>query len=171
MNNTVKQLQASYNMAEDRILLKLRTDESQFQAWITRRYMQLLIPALHGQHPTTKESLLPEKTRQMHSMQTQSASETFEKQRAEKVEYETPEDVEEPLGSDPILLAKLTFRGLESDNPTISFEPDSGKGFNLSFQPQITSALVQIFSQALAKSDWGLNIDPILDVPEQVTLQ
>lgn len=171
MTNAVKQLQASYNMAEDRILWKLRTDTHQFQAWITRRYMKLLIPALHGQHPTTKENLLPEKTHQLHAMQKQTAGEEFQKQAEDNVAYEEPENVEEPLGDDPVLLAKLTFRGLESDSPVISFEPEQGPGFNLSFQPQITSALVQIFSQALAKSDWGLQLEAIMEVPEQVTLQ
>lgn len=172
MQNFLKQINASYSQSEDRILLKLRTDQQQFQAWITRRYLLLLIPSLQGQHPSTKVPLFSEKKQATHTMQQQGALQDVKKQAAaQSLPYEVPSAVEEPLGSAPILLTKLTFKGIDTENPTISFEPESGKGFSLSFHPQVTSALIIVLKQALNNSDWNLDLDPVLDMPEQVTLQ
>ncbi|MDX1796981.1 MAG: hypothetical protein R3219_09665, partial [Hydrogenovibrio sp.] len=59
MSNQIKQIQANYHPVEDRILFKIHTDNQQiFQAWITRRYLKLLMPVLQGQHPETGKPLM-----------------------------------------------------------------------------------------------------------------
>ncbi|BBP42405.1 hypothetical protein [Thiosulfativibrio zosterae] len=167
MPSSIQQIQASFDPIEDRILLRLHTGDQSLQAWLTRRYTQLLIPALQGQHPKTGAPLLPAKQHAMAQM----SSQKMQQEGNFDSPYQEPETVEKPLGEVPILLAKMTFKDLEGDNPQIVLEPDQGKGIALSYRPELTGALSKILQQAILKADWQLVLDPILQLPEQVTLQ
>lgn len=170
MSDAIQQIQASYHAIEDRILLKLRTDSEQFQAWITRRYLKMLIPGLQGLHPATGERILPEKDHQMQAISTAEATQTMDALKQFEQDYQAPENMVEPLGSAPLLLTKLSFKALESDNPSLVLEPEIGSGIALSFNPQIIAALLKIFEQAISASDWEIELIPIIDLPDQITL-
>ncbi len=72
MADTIQQLQASFNPVEDRLLLKLHTGNQKLQAWITRRYLTLLIPTLQGIHPVTGNALFSHKKQALVEMSQQS---------------------------------------------------------------------------------------------------
>lgn len=168
MTNQIKQIQASYHPLEDRILIKLHTDQQQkIHAWMTRRFVKLLIPALQGQHPKTGQPML-DNAEQM--------TQEIEQQKAQMgtqfdSDYDEPEFAEAPLGEDPILLAKITFKGLGSEYPQLLLEPETGSGISLSYNAQLTGTLLKLFTQALKQSDWSLELKPILELPENTTLQ
>jgi len=167
MSDTVSQIQASYQASEDRILLNIKTlNEHIYLAWITRRFMKLLIPVLHGQHPTSGKSLFDEKTSQIQQAQ----KEQTQLQGDFASEYQKPENPQYPLGDKPILLAKITFKDIYTDKGSLILEPEKGQGIILPYHPDLLGPLIKIFSQALASSDWELKLDPILNVPEKTHL-
>lgn len=167
MSDTVSQIQASYSPTEDRILLNIKTlNEQVYLAWITRRFMKLIIPTLHGQHPTTGKALFDEKTSQIQQAQ----KEKTQLQGDYKSAYQTPDNPQYPLGETPIVLAKLTFKDIHSGKGSLVLEPERGQGIVLPYHPDLLGPLIKIFSQALNNSDWDLNLEPILDVPEQANL-
>ncbi|WP_029408585.1 hypothetical protein [Thiomicrorhabdus sp. Milos-T2] len=166
MSDKINQIQASYNPAEDRILLNIKTlNEQVYLAWITRRFMKIFIPVLHGQHPTNGQALFDEKKSQISEI---------EKQKTQLLgdyesEYKKPENPNYPLGESPILLAKITFKEIYSENAQLVLEPESGQGIVLPYHSDLLGPLIKIFSQALNSSDWSLDIDPILEVPKETT--
>lgn len=168
MSDKINQIQASYHPLEDRILLKIKTlNEQVYLAWITRRFMKLLIPVLHGQHPTSGKSLFDEKKSQLQQLDKDKTQLTGDYES----EYKAPESPDYPLGEAPILLAKITFKDIYSDNAQLVFEPEKGQGIILPFHADILGPLIKIFSQALHASDWALDLDPILEVPQETRLQ
>ena len=168
MTNKISQIQATYNSTEDRILLKVKTlNEQVYLAWITRRFVKLLVPILHGQHPNTGIPLFDAKTaqiKQLEKQQTQMSGDYDTK-------YTEPEKAEYPLGEKPILLAKITFKNLQSENGQLIFEPETGQGILLPYHADLLGPLIKVFSQALITAEWGLELEPILEVPSEVRLQ
>ena len=168
MSDKINQIQASYHPSEDRILLKIKTLNQQlYIVWITRRFMKLLISVLHGQHPTSGKSLFDEKQSLLQQLDKEKTQLTGDYQS----EYQVPESPDYPLGESPILLAKITFKDIYSDNAQLVFEPEKGQGIILPFHSDLLGPLIKIFSQALHASDWALDLDPILEVPQETRLQ
>lgn len=168
MTDQIHQIQASYQPLEDRILLNIKTLNQQvYAAWVTRRYLQLLLPALHGHHPTSHEPLFDQKQ----SLVNQLKNESSQLSNAFNKPYEPPEHAEYPLGETPILLAKITFKALNSADPLVLLEPHSGSGIALPFQAELLGALLTIFGQALEAADWQLDVKPIMQLPQQMRLQ
>ncbi len=167
MSDTVSQIQASFHPAEDRILLNIKTvNEHVYLAWITRRFMKLLIPVLHGQHPSTGKSLFEQKKSLVH----QAKKEVNQLQGDFETAYSKPVNPKYPLGEAPILLAKMTFKDVQGDNGSLVLEPEQGQGIVLPYNPELLGPLIKIFSKALVSTDWALEIDPILNVPEKAHL-
>ncbi|GAB6069084.1 hypothetical protein JCM30760_01810 [Thiomicrorhabdus hydrogeniphila] len=168
MSDKINQIQATYFPAEDRILLKIKTlNEQVYLAWITRRFMNILIPVLHGQHPTTGKTLFDDKASQVQQMETEKTQLIGDFQS----EYQTPEDPKYPLGETPILLAKIAFKEMYTGNAQLALEPEKGQGIILPYHADLLGPLIKIFSQALDAADWTLDIDPILEVPKETRLQ
>lgn len=168
MSDKINQIQATYLPAEDRILLKIKTlNELVYLAWITRRFMKLVIPVLHGQHPTTGKTLFDGKTAQVQQMKTEKTQliGDYDSQ------YQAPENAQYPLGEEPILLAKIAFTDMYTDKAQLAFEPETGQGIILPYHSDLLGPLIKIFSQALNAADWALNLDPILEVPKETRLQ
>lgn len=168
MSDQIKQIQATYQPIEDRILFQLHTQQQQcMQAWITRRYLKLLIPALQGQHPQTGETIV----QHQHPAERQLRQEKAQLEGDFEKPYEEPENLEHPLGDTPILLAKMTFRNLDGPEPQLALEPDEGAGIQLGYNPELMGVLLKVLSKALTKADWSLDLEPILDMPDNFTLQ
>jgi hypothetical protein len=168
MSDQIKQIQATYQPIEDRILFQLHTQQQQcLQAWITRRYLKLLIPALQGQHPQTGEAIVQNE----HPAERQLRQEKAQLEGDFDKPYEEPENLEHPLGNSPILLAKMTFRNLDSPTPQLVLEPEEGAGIQLGYNPELMGVLLTVFGKALNNSDWTLDLEPLLDLPDNITLQ
>lgn len=166
MSSQIKQIQAHYLPVEDRILLKIHTDEKQvFHAWLTRRYLKLLLPVLQGQHPQTGDTLLKNKTSSVTNQNdVEMSAGAFEQA------YQPPEDGNFPLGEAPILLSQMTFRDFDTESPQLVLEPEEGSGIVLSYQPGFVKALLTLVQQAIGQADWQFD-SFIHQAPESGTLQ
>jgi len=168
MSDQINQIQASYNATEDRVLLKIKTLNDQvYLAWVTRRFLALLLPAMHGKHPTTGTSFFDEKTHLVNEAKKEAAQVKGDYES----EYIKPDSPDYPLGESPILLAKITFKAINTPEAQLILEPETGSGIQLPFNPTLLGALLKIFTQAIQQSDWNLNNEPILNMPAEARLQ
>ena len=158
MSDQIQQLQAQYHAIEDRILLKLNTQTGiEAKAWITRRFLSLLLPALQGEHPQTGEPILtPQQMKQWAQNTASDAHDAISDLPKEAFEqaYESPQNAQDLIGPEPILLSKITFRGLDSEAPKIALEPEEGPGLALGFDPKVVQVLLHLLEQAIENSDW-----------------
>ena len=170
MTNQINQIQATYNIYEDRIRLSIKTEDGQiFNAWLTRRFLGLLLPVLHGQHPTTSEALFEDKATSA-SAET-SSPDTTQANTDFNQPYEEPINAKYPLGKAPLLLTKITFKDLGGLGAQFMLEPETGSGFQLPFNPELLTALLKILSQALQAANWQLDLNTILEMPTDMRLQ
>lgn len=168
MSNKINQIQASYNPSEDRILLKIKTDNNQeYLAWITRRFMKLLLPILHGKHPTNGENLFDNATNEMQQMEKQQSQMLGDYQS----DYKTPDNPQYPLGETPILLVKITFKDIQGENGKLVFEPEQGPGVILPYRADLLGPLIKVFSQAMEAAQWNMEMEQIWQIPAETLLQ
>ena len=167
MTDSISNIEATYEPLEDRILLNITTqDHAVYSAWVTRRYLKLLIPALHGNHPRTLKPLLSQEALGLMHLPMNDIdprSPIFEP-------YEISDDATFPLGEEPILLTKIAFSGLNTDKPLMEMNPDFGSGFEIPFEGSVLKLLLNVLQQALPRADWDLEINSTFNLPEPARL-
>ena len=167
MTDAISNVQATYEPLEDRILLNITTqDHAVYSAWITRRYLKLLLPALQGNHPRTLKPLLSEEALGfLHSteIEVDPHSPIFEP-------YQETDETRFPLGETPVLLTKIGFKSLNSDKPLMEMNPEVGSGFEIPFEASVLKLLTNILQQALPRASWDLEMDATLNLPEPARL-
>ncbi|WP_319380636.1 hypothetical protein [Thiomicrorhabdus sp.] len=168
MPDSIHQMHATYHAVEDRILLKIKThNQCLYQAWLTRRFISLFLPALHGKHPNKPEMLLEESTPT--SEMEEDILEIFSA--LMQAPFEEPEVPEFPLGEEPLLLSRMTFENLDTPEARWILEPEDGNGIELPYHPNLLTPMLQIMNKALLKADWQLNLEPILEMSHGSRLQ
>lgn len=164
MSNAIQQLHASFSSFEDRILFTVETqDNQQLKAWVTRRYLKLLMPILQGQHPVTGKKI------QSKIKQTANSPEFTQTKKPNSLG--SSKIFEHPIGQEPVLFTKISFKNFNTELPLLSMAPENGNGFEFSYNPELLNTLLQLFSKAIINSDWGFEDAFITQAPEQVTLQ
>lgn len=152
----LEQFNASYNAAQDRLLLRIRSsDDAEFRFWITRRYLALLWPllmkmadefsALKATDPATRSTL----------------AELAHGEAVNKADFgSTYRDGSlYPLGEDPILLGRVTVKPLQGNTQTLTLLPQEGQGINLDLDERLVHVLARLLQQAAVAADWALILD------------
>ncbi len=150
MSDQLDQIQADYVPLEDRMLLKLRAGNKLYRAWLTRRYLGLLLPVLQGVHPATGERFAepPAVDPELDERFTPQKEPPLEK----RAETET---LEYPLGEAPIVLTEVSFQTGQGDQPGhLMLKPAQGQGIVLPFTPQMNHLLLKLLLKALEHTDW-----------------
>lgn len=166
MSDQINQIQASFDSIEDRILLKFKTNnEDVYLTWLSRRYCKLLLPVLHGRHPSNGEQIIKDATH---------VEREFEQEKAQvegdySSPYTKPEEPHYPLGEQPVLLAQISFKNLNSESPSISLEPNKGPGLLLPYHPQLLGPMLKILTTAIEKTDWNLGDEILYQLPSSET--
>ena len=152
----INQIQIRYVDAEDRIMLRLNTeDASEFRFWITRRYAQYLAAAL------LELLRLPEEVDDHRQVGIQDAVMSFKHEAAlSKADFakafkDQPKNM--PLGPAPVLLSKLTVKKTAEGNPLLCMYPDQGQGVDLALQQPLLHSVSKLFADALQSADWGVD--------------
>lgn len=167
MTDPVNQVQATYNPLEDRILFTIEKQNKQvFLGWVTRRFLTILLPALHGQHPTTGVEFF---ANSLPKVPTISHSKTV------LIRNEQPDNTAKlqtyPLGEAPLLLSKITFKALHTEKAMLILSPEHGQGIELPFNPELLNRLLQTFKHPLETSSWSLEVNSIYGLPPNSRLQ
>lgn len=169
----IQQIQLKFVAVEDRLLLRVSsTDELEFRFWMTRRFVNLIWPAL--------QKALSETPR----IQTQPSSEVkkeilaFEHEKAVsdsdfKTPFkETPKTL--PLGDQPILLAKMQMRRNDAGAMIMALAPEQGQGIDLALNTGLLHSLTELISNAARIAEWDLSTTvgegSLTAVPDNVTV-
>ena len=151
----LEQFSASYDSGQDRLLLRIRSnDDAEFRFWITRRYLALLWPilmkmaedfsALKTTDPLTRNAL----------------AELAHGEAVGKADFssEYQEGSLFPLGEEPILLARITVKPLTGGTQTLTLLPLLGQGINLDLDERLIHVLARLLQHAATATEWGLNL-------------
>ncbi|MCO4829791.1 MAG: hypothetical protein KC524_02775 [Gammaproteobacteria bacterium] len=160
---SIRQIQAKYDAEEDRLLLRVGTDEAQAHGiLLTRRYLQLLLKAL-GQYAAAD----PDVGTLASASDRQDVQDYKERQALDRANFETPfAAASDPEVSAPQayqLAYKLTYR-IKEDQLHVSLLPKAGEGLNLTFNHEIAVSITAILHSAASKADWRIQapVDPLV---------
>lgn len=160
----ISQIQMSFIPLEDRILLRLNTIDSQgFSFLMTRRYVKLLWPVLlkmltNDQQVTVQKSEQAKK--EVLSFQHQKAAQQMDYSQ----EYQN-ETAKKPLGSDPILLSRISARQSADGKQILSVQPEKGQGIDLTLDQNLLHSICKLLQDTVAKADWDIDLSQSLASP------
>ena len=154
------QLKLDFIAEHDRLLLRVNTDNQlEMRLWLTRRALRLLWPLLVQMARSSPEVALqssPEARDALIGMQHEQAlrqanfANSFE---------EVPREM--PLGTEPILVARIQSNKDASGNQVLGLLPLQGRGIHLTLDNTLLHSFCKLVQNAVAKSDW----DIVLELP------
>jgi hypothetical protein len=152
----INQIQIRYAPLEDRIVLRLNTeDSSEFRFWITRRYAKILSVSLMKLLRSSGEVQEHQEEQVKKAVMSFQHEEAIAKADFAKTFQAQPKSM--PLGNTPILLSKLTVKQTEDGNPMLCMYPEEGQGIDLALQQRLLHSISKLFADALQTSDWDLD--------------
>lgn len=162
MTYPIKQIQATYTPQEDRILLTVEMqNQHTYLGWITRRFLTLLLPTLHGQHPITGGNMFDDTSYKLKKPQIKQSKEAVTKSNTPKY----------PLGTSPLLFSTIRFSDLKTERAMFTLAPNTGAGIELPFNSVILNLLLSVLKEPLELSNWELEHQGIYGVPSNHLLQ
>lgn len=180
MGTKLSQVELSYDPMEDRIILRLKTqDFAEYRLWITRRYLKMLWPVLQKllrEHQPMQEELdaplsedfaIEPKGKDLSpgavsEAERERVSEAFEKEQSLKqsplAKQFATEIVTTPLGEKPQLVTQLQVRQEGgTGNYVLCLNSPEGKGFELSLDRPLLLSICKLLSEGLKRTDWDLD--------------
>jgi hypothetical protein len=163
---SIKQINASYLLAEDRILLRVSTnDEAEYRFWFTRRVtlfilqaaQQLLIRKLEGQHEKKTAEAIAEFDRMQTQAQLQSPADVKDLVTAQ-TNYLPGNHF--PLGSDPLLVMDVRCNFFETFS--IDLVLPGGANMNLNLPLTLLQMMCALLDRLGTEAKWGgVHQDPV----------
>lgn len=167
----IKQLNASYLLSEDRILLRLNTqDQVEYRLWLTRRVTLFILAA--STHLLTKkleQAHSPDTAKAVNEFQKNAILETSKTANAGAQNYEA--GTQFPIGFDPLLVmdasCSLTKNGekLSAQNAATEVDFDDalsldfilpgGANLNLNLPAEMMRAMCLLLDQLRIQAAWG----------------
>jgi hypothetical protein len=152
----VHQIQLRYDAQEDRSLLRINTlDKREYTFWMTRRFTKLLWPVLVRMLGATDSVV------RQPDPAAKSAVLSFEHEKAvssSDFATEYREDAHEaPLGTSPLLLAKIEVKPEAPNGPRLGLLPMEGQGLELVMDDKLLHSICTLISQAARSADWDLD--------------
>lgn len=162
----IHQLSVTYEERQDRLLLRLNTQDSQeFRFWLTRRMCSRLMPAI-DQSVVRLEAAQPGVAAAdpaAKQMLTELKRDAF----LQKADFSTPFEAKAqqlPLGDEPLLITDAQLNLQAGGGLSINFQekvPDAPvKSCQLNLQASLVHGLIHLIQQALVKADWGYTAAP-----------
>jgi hypothetical protein len=158
----IHQASVQYIVNADRLLLRVRTRSDQlFQAWLTRRMMQRLWPALGG---IVTKLHLPAASSNAHVMPEAKAmvAEVAREQALKSADFKTPFAPavrEQPLGEEPLLVSEAQLTPLPNRHVKLVLMDEHKRHLTLQMSAGLMTGVQQLMAQALRQSEWGLLLE------------
>ena len=154
----INQIQIRYVSIEDRIVLRLNTeDSSEFRFWITRRYAKILSTSLLNLLQSAGAILEHKEEEVQKAVMSFQHEEAISKADFAKTFQAQPKSM--PLGDVPVLLSKLTVKQTDDGNPMLCMYPEQGQGIDLALTQQLLHSISKLFADALQASEWGVDFN------------
>mgnify|MGYP001812759526 len=170
----INQIQIRYTPVEDRILLRLNTeDSSEFRFWITRRYAKILAVSLLKLLHSSEDIQEHKQEEVKKAVMSFKHEEALSQADFAKSFQAQPKNL--PLGDEPILLSKLTVKQSPDGKPMLCMYPEQGQGIDLALQHQLLHSISKLFADALQASDWDVDFNlgeqnPVLQAEDKPLL-
>ena len=151
----IAQIQVSFAPTEDRLLLRLNTDDrSELRFWLTRRYVKLLTPILTDMVlKTGRAAMIPE-------TQARETVSEFEREEAlASADFKTRfNDTAQhlPLGEAPVILARIQTKQPPNSTPILCMHPQEGQGIELNMDSKLLHSFRQLLTDGIKSADWDL---------------
>jgi hypothetical protein len=152
----IHQIQLAYNAQEDRILLRLSTnDRTEFRFWLTRRFVKRLWSLLRKmlEEDASFKELGEEARRAVLGMQ----HETFVEQGDFSKGFDN-QSRQLPLGGDPVLLTTAKGKVNARGGRVLSLYPASGPGIDIALSARLLHMICKLLRDAVSRSDWDFRI-------------
>lgn len=159
----INQIQMKFVPKQDRILFRINTtDSEEFLFWLTRRYVKLLWKILvellsKNEQIATQQSDLAKK--EILSFQQQEATQNMDFSK----EYQEQEIAHQPLGSEPILLEKITVKNSEDGSQTLCMHPDAGQGIDLALNQTLLHSICKLIQESVTQAEWDMDLGPAVN--------
>lgn len=150
----IRQINVTYIPLEDRILLRINTDDNaELRFWLTRAVVIQLLTGL------TRTECLMNDPKIVNNPQVAEAIRLFEQETtAAKVEFTanfSASAVSYPMGEVPQLVTKLSIRN-ETDHAATVFELANNQTITINFDPQMLSSFYKLLCDIVKISGWNL---------------
>jgi hypothetical protein len=157
----IHQLSVNHDERQDRLMLRLNTqDQQEFRFWLTRRMTLRLMPAIE-QSAVRLEAAQPgvaATDAPAQHLLTELKRDAFLK----KADFATPFEnraTQWPLGAEPLLITDAHLTIKPSGALEISFEdksdPAQARACQLNLQVSLVHGMVHLIQQAIEKAEWG----------------
>lgn len=161
----LQQIHASYQLDEDRLLLRISFKEDngdlqEIRAWVTRRLLKTLWPGIIAAmeiQVTLDQPNAAHAKSEIIGMQHEASMMEMRTRGG----FDTPfgEGIEKfPFGQHPVLLMQAHISVESGQGPRIKFVSANNGHFELSFASGMLHALCKILQDATAASDWGVEL-------------
>lgn len=153
------QISVQFDAAQDRLLLRVRSHGGeQFSAWLTRRVMRDLRPALHqasghlalGSLPTQSTATTAARQMLAESARTQAVGQS---------DFSRPFEAEagtHPIGEAPLLPARIDLKVQTDQRVRLGLVETPARTLQMELVQKDWEALLHMIEQALARADWDL---------------
>ncbi len=173
---TIHQLQASYVLEQDRILVRLNTRAGEeLQLWLTRRMVRNLFP--HMLQMTT-DLLSDQGQSASHDGADGNALTRFKRQESlQKADFSTPfhsQATSLPIGDAPLLASRVNITVCDGGALRIGFEEDgtgsaTKRSFEVTLGQDLLHGFMHLLETALRQADWGITLERP-DAPDEPLL-
>jgi hypothetical protein len=154
---TLHQIQVVFDTAEDRLLVRISTtDQQEFRAWLTRRFVKLVWPHLIRSLESTVaiKAPLPEARQAVMGFEHQKAVQETDFSKP----FENADARNLPLGQAPFLVTQGNVQRDANGNHKITFNPPQGQGMEMAFDDRLMHSFCKLVQQAVAQAQWDMQL-------------
>ena len=158
MSSTLHQITMSHSAEEDRLLLRISTlEKAEFQFWLTRRFVNVLWPALinviEKETPAAKKNLMPAAKKAVVAMEHQEAvaAADFTRGHDEDNKDMTP-------GPGPLLVIGGSVNPGKSGITELVLKTKNNTEIKVSLNKELLHALCKLLIEATMKAGWDLGL-------------
>lgn len=148
MTDQLHQLNINYSPNEDRLLLRITTQQGdEYRVWLTRRFTALLMTVLgkeiekHGGLPAVASRT---ETRRL-----------FHEGALEKP-FEDDASRRFPLGEQGILAYRIGTTDTRGNELSLELRPETGQGVTLNLNQSLLFMFYNLLTQGVSRADWQL---------------
>ena len=157
MTSALHQITMSFSTEEDRMLLRVgTTDKTEYQFWLTRRFVRVLWSALTQtleNEPGLKAGLQAKTKKVVVAMEHQEAV------GAADFSHRHEEDYEDMTGqTGPLLIVGGSVKPGKKGASQLIFQTRGGPDVNLMLNKKLSHALCKLLVETSKKAGWNLNL-------------
>ncbi|MFC7518216.1 hypothetical protein ACFQUU_24690 [Herbaspirillum sp. GCM10030257] len=159
------QIQVSYQAEEDRLLFRasFKSDGGlhELRAWLTRRLLKVLWPAILQALETQVKLDKPQAAHasaDIIGMEHQASVDQIRDSGSFNNPYEA-EIQDFPLGEHPLLITSVNFAQLPDQPIRINMTPADGHGFELAFTLVVLHGFCSLLKDAVRLAEWDLELE------------